>query len=60
MMDFEPVARRQLDQLERLRGRLDGFADHSSDDRRQLMTEQERTAADEATRVLGGDRIGQA
>lgn len=53
---FEPVARRQLARLEALRVRLDGFAHHSSHDRRHLMTDPERTAADEATRLLGGDR----
>ena len=53
---FELVARRHVARFEALRLRLDGFAYHSSADRRQLMTEDERTAADEATRVLGGDR----
>jgi hypothetical protein len=53
---FEPVARRQIARFEALRVRLEGFAHHSSHDRHQLMTDQERTAADEATRVLGGDR----
>ena len=55
---FEPVARRQLDRFEALRIRLDGFAQHSSQDRRHLMTEDEKTAADQATRLLGGDRLG--
>jgi hypothetical protein len=52
---FEPVARRQVERFEDLRRRLDGYAHHSSHDRIQLMTEEERTAADEATRSLGGD-----
>jgi hypothetical protein len=45
---------RQVERFEALRIRLDGFAHHSSHDRRHLMTDEERTAADEATRVLGG------
>jgi hypothetical protein len=53
---FEPVARRQLDRFEDLRVRLDGFAQHSSQDRRHLMTDSEKTAADEATKLLGGTR----
>ncbi|MFL5708817.1 MAG: DUF6062 family protein [Chloroflexota bacterium] len=53
--EFEPVARRQVERFEDLRRRLDGYAHHSSHDRIQLMTDEERTAADEATRLLGGD-----
>ena len=53
--EFEPVARRQLARFEDLRRRLDGYAHHSSHDRVQLMTDEERGAADDATRVLGGD-----
>jgi hypothetical protein len=53
--EFEPVVRRQVARFEDLRRRLDGYAHHSSHDRIQLMTDEERTAADEATRVLGGD-----
>jgi len=53
--EFEPVARRQVERFEDLRRRLDGYAHHSSHDRIQLMTEEERTAADEASRALGGD-----
>ena len=53
---FEPVARRQLARLAALRRRLEGFAQHSSHDRYHLLTEEERTAADEATEALGGDR----
>jgi hypothetical protein len=53
---FEPVARRQLDRFEDLRVRLDGFAQHSSQDRRHLMTDSEKAAADEATKLLGGTR----
>ena len=50
------MARRQLARFEDLRRRLDGYAQHSSHDRIQLMTDEERTAADDATRALGGDR----
>ena len=35
--------------------RLEGYAYHSAQDRRQLLTDEERAAADEAARVLGGD-----
>jgi hypothetical protein len=52
---FQPIVRRQLSRFEDLRVRLEGFAHHSSHDRLQLMTDLERTAADEATRALGGD-----
>ena len=55
---FEPVARAQLARFDDLRRRLDGFAQHSSHDRYHLQTEDERSAADEATRVLGGDGPG--
>ena len=54
---FEPVARAQVARLEDLRRRLDGYAHHSSHDRLHLLTDVERTAADEATRTLGGDGI---
>lgn len=52
---FEPVARLQVERFEDLRRRLDGYAHHSSHDRLQLMTDEERSAADEASRALGGD-----
>ncbi len=51
---FEPVARRQLARLEDLGVRLAGFADHSSHDRRHLLTDHEAKAADEAADALGG------
>jgi len=51
---LEPVLRRHVERLDALRVRLEGFADHSSHDRRHLMTDPERSAADEATKVLGG------
>ncbi len=44
---FDAVARRQLDRFEDLRRRLDGYAHHSSHDRIQLLTEDERSAADD-------------
>jgi hypothetical protein len=53
---FDAVARHQVARFEDVRRRLDGYAQHSSHDRLQLMTDEERTAADEATRILGGDR----
>jgi len=53
---FDAVAQRQLARFEDLRRRLDGYAHHSSHDRLALMTDDERSAADEATRILGGDR----
>jgi hypothetical protein len=55
---FEPVAQGQLARFADLRRRLDGFAQHSSHDRYHLLTEEERSAADEATRALGGDGPG--
>lgn len=54
--EFESVARRQLARFEDLRRRLDGYAHHSSHDRIQLLTDEERTAADDATRAVGGDQ----
>jgi len=52
---FEPVARAQLARFGALSRRLEGFAHHSSHDRRHLLTDEERGAADEGTRALGGD-----
>jgi hypothetical protein len=45
---------RQLERVEAIRARLDGYAHHSSADRRHLLTDEERAAADEASRLLGG------
>lgn len=53
---FEPIARSHLARFAALRERLEGFAHHSSHDRRHLLTDDERSAADEAARALGGDR----
>jgi len=50
------VAAVQLQRIERLIERLDSFAHHSSHDRRHLLTESERTAADDAAALLGGSR----
>ena len=48
-----PVIDAQLARLDDLRARLEGFAHHSAQDRRHLMTDAERSAADEAAHVLG-------
>jgi hypothetical protein len=55
MPSFGPIADAQLARLDDLRRRLDGYAHHSAHDRRHLVTDGERRAADEAARVLGGD-----
>jgi hypothetical protein len=51
---WRSVEAAQIARIERLRERLDGFAHHSSQDRRHLMTDDERTSADEAATLLGG------
>lgn len=51
-----PVTDAQLARLASLERRLDGYAHHSAQDRRHLLTDDERSAADEAARLLGGDR----
>ena len=56
---FRPIVERQLERLDDLRARLEGYADHSAQDRRHLMRDEERRAADEAAAVLGGDRRAQ-
>jgi hypothetical protein len=48
------VAAAQLARIERLVELLDSFAHHSSHDRRHLLTEAERAAADQAAAFLGG------
>jgi hypothetical protein len=55
---WRAIAERQLERLDDLVRRLDGFAHHSSHDRRHLLTDGERAAGDEATRLLGGDAPG--
>jgi hypothetical protein len=52
---FAPIAEHHLVRLEELRRRLDGFVDHSAQDRRHLLADDERAAADEAARLLAGD-----
>lgn len=52
---FAPIASHHLDRLDDLRRRLGGYVDHSAQDRRQLLTDEERGAAAEAARLLGGD-----
>lgn len=52
---FVPIAEHHLARLEALRRRLDDFVDHSAQDRRHLLTDDERAAADEAARLLAGD-----
>jgi hypothetical protein len=52
---FAPLAEGQLARLEELERRLEGYAHHSAQDRRHLLTDDERRAADEAAKVLGGD-----
>ena len=51
---FVPIADHHLGRLEDVRRRLDGYVDHSAHDRRHLLTDDERAAADEAARLLGG------
>ena len=51
---FGPIAEHHLMRLEGLRVRLDGYVHHSAQDRRHLLTDAERAAADEAARLLSG------
>lgn len=51
---FGPIAENQVARLADLEGRLDEYAHNSSPERRHLMTEEQRRAADDAARVLGG------
>ena len=53
---FRPIAERQVGRMRDLQHRLDGFVDHSSHDRRHLMTDHEARATDEAADLLGGDK----
>ena len=50
-----PIAAAHVDRLDSLAARLEGYAHHSAQDRRHLLTDEERSAADEAARLLGGD-----
>ena len=51
---FAPVLERQIERFADVTSRLDAYADHSAQDRRHLMTDDEARAADEAARALGG------
>lgn len=51
---FRPIAERQVARMRDLQHRLDGFVNHSSHDRRHLMTDHETQATDEASDLLGG------
>jgi hypothetical protein len=51
---FRPVLAVQMERLDRLHQRLEGYAHHSAQDRRHLLTDDERSAAQEAAKVLGG------
>ena len=55
---MRPVRDGQLARLDDLVARLEGYAHHSAQGRRHLLTDAERSAADEAARVLGGERAG--
>ena len=48
--------RRQVARMRDLHHRLEGFVDHSSHDRRHLLTDLEASATDEAADLLGGIR----
>ena len=50
---FASIAEQQLARLEDLAQRLDAYAHNSSPERRHLMTDEHRRAADEAARILG-------
>ncbi len=51
---FAPILDAQLARLDDLHQRLEGYAHHSAHDRRHLVTDGERAAAQEAAKVLGG------
>jgi Family of unknown function (DUF6062) len=53
---MNPVVDAQSARFADLNARLEGYARHSSHDRRHLLTDDERSAAGEATDALGGDR----
>jgi hypothetical protein len=52
---FRAVVDRQLGRLAELAARLDAYAHNSAQDRRHLMTDEQRAAADEGSRILGGE-----
>jgi hypothetical protein len=51
---WDQIDDRQLERLGQLAERLAGFIHHSSADRRDLVTDAERTSVDEAARLLSG------
>lgn len=51
---FGAIVDAQLARLDDLRQRLEGYAHHSAQDRRHLLTDGERAAAQEAARLFGG------
>ncbi len=53
---FAPIAERQLGRIDDLAQRLDAYAHNSAPERRHLMIDEQRSAAYEASRLLGGDR----
>jgi hypothetical protein len=52
---FAPIADRQFGRIDDLAQRLDAYAHNSAPERRHLMTDEQRSAADEASHLLGGD-----
>jgi hypothetical protein len=52
---FRAVVERQLARLADLSARLEGYAHNSAQDRRHRLTDEHRTAADDAARLLGGE-----
>ena len=48
------IEARQLERAEALRARVASFAHRSAHDRRHLITDDERTATDDAAEFLGG------
>lgn len=56
---WRTVERRQLERLRDILGRLGHFIDHSGQDRRHLMTDDDRRAVDDVGRLLGGRGRGQ-
>jgi hypothetical protein len=51
---FEAIEAAQHARLDGLQERIDGLAHHSAQDRRHLLTDEERASVDEAAAALGG------
>jgi hypothetical protein len=51
---LDAVGQRQLERLAELQARVDAFAHHSAEDRRHLLTDEERASADDVAHALGG------